>query len=68
MWHSGECLVRLRGGNILINSAFGADATPTVDAITGHVHRDVDVLVLYPMNLVATEERFGSWMNSICLL
>lgn len=46
-----------------INSAFGADATPTVDAITGHVHRDVDVLVLYPMNLVATEERFGSWMT-----
>jgi len=46
-----------------INSAFGADATPTVDAITDHVHRDVDVLVLYPMNLVATEERFGSWMT-----
>jgi hypothetical protein len=46
-----------------IESAFGADATPTIDAITGHVHRDVDVLVLYPMNLVAAEERFGSWMT-----
>jgi hypothetical protein len=46
-----------------IESAFGADATPTIDAITEHVHRDVDVLVLYPMNLVAAEERFGSWMT-----
>jgi len=46
-----------------INSAFGAAATPTIDAITEHVHRDVDVLVLYPMNLVAAEERFGSWMT-----
>lgn len=46
-----------------INSAFGAQATPTIDAITEHVHRDVDILILYPMNLVATEERFGSWMT-----
>ena len=27
-----------------------------------HVHRDVDVLILYPMNLVAVEPRFGDWM------
>jgi hypothetical protein len=26
-------------------------------------HRDVDVLMLYPLNLVASEERFGSWMT-----
>jgi hypothetical protein len=44
-------------------SAFGAAGTPTMDAITGHVHRDVDVLILYPMNLVAAEERFGSWIT-----
>ncbi len=43
-------------------SAFGANATPTIKAITENVHRDVDVLMLYPMNLVAAEERFGSWM------
>lgn len=43
-------------------SAFGASATPTIQAITENVHRDVDVLMLYPMNLLATEERFGSWM------
>lgn len=45
-----------------INSAFGARASRAVDLLTGHVHRDVDVLILYPMNLVAAEERFGSWM------
>ncbi|MFC1735444.1 hypothetical protein ACFL1X_04965 [Candidatus Hydrogenedentota bacterium] len=26
-------------------------------------HRDVDVLTLYPLDLVAVEERFGSWMT-----
>lgn len=31
--------------------------------ITGRVHRDIEVLILYPMNLVAVEERFGSWMT-----
>jgi hypothetical protein len=45
-----------------IVSAFGANATQTIKAITENVHRDVDVLMLYPMNLVASEERFGSWM------
>ena len=31
--------------------------------ITGHVQRDVDVLIIYPMELVAAEERFGSWLT-----
>ena len=26
-------------------------------------HRDVDVLMLYPLDLVSAEERFGSWMT-----
>ena len=46
-----------------INYAFGASAPMPVAAITGGVHRDIEVLILYPMNLVAVEERFGSWMN-----
>ena len=47
-----------------INDAFGgAPRSKSIDLITGHVHRDVDVLVLYPMNLVAVEERFGSWLT-----
>ncbi len=36
---------------------------PTISAITDNLHRDVNVLILYPMNLVAAEERFGSWMT-----
>ncbi len=45
------------------NSAFGARDGSTVNLITGSVHRDIEVLILYPMNLVAVEERFGSWMT-----
>jgi len=46
-----------------INHAFGASPPRDISLFTGGVHRDVDVLALYPMNLVATEERFGSWMT-----
>ena len=47
-----------------VNDAFGgAPRSRSIDVITGHVHRDVDVLVLYPMNLIAVEERFGSWVT-----
>jgi hypothetical protein len=46
-----------------INHAFGARPTMPIATITGGVHRDVEVLILYPMSLVATEERFGSWMS-----
>jgi hypothetical protein len=46
-----------------VNGAFGGCASETISAITQNAHRDVDVLILYPMNLVAAEERFGSWMT-----
>jgi hypothetical protein len=46
-----------------INSAFGARNGSDANRITGEVHRDIEVLILYPMNLVAVEERFGSWMT-----
>ncbi|MEN8201172.1 MAG: hypothetical protein ABFS28_01160 [Bacteroidota bacterium] len=47
-----------------VNDAYGgAPRSRSIDMITGHEHRDVNVLVLYPMNLVAVEERFGSWMT-----
>ncbi len=46
-----------------INSAFGASATHTIREITENVHRDAEVLILYPLSLVAAEERFGSWMT-----
>ena len=42
--------------------AFGALQWHGSD-VQGFEHRDVDVLMLYPIDLVAVEERFGSWMN-----
>jgi len=42
--------------------AFGAGASPPFAAVQESRHRDVDVLMLYPLDLVAVEERFGSWM------
>lgn len=49
---------------LAINDAYGGrPRSRSIDLITGHIHRDVDVLMLYPMNLVAVEERFGSWMT-----
>ena len=47
-----------------INDAYGgAPVSRSMDLIQGQVHRDVDVLMLYPMNLVAVDERFGSWVT-----
>jgi len=47
-----------------INDAYGGmTRSKAMGFITEKVHRDVDVLILYPMNLVAAEERFGSWMT-----
>lgn len=42
--------------------AFGASASPWFQAVEDSQHRDIEVLMLYPMSLVACEERFGSWM------
>jgi hypothetical protein len=42
--------------------AFGASANPWFQAVQDSQHRDTDVLMLYPISLVACEERFGSWM------
>ncbi len=55
-----------------INDAFGGNLKKKngsrvhsihLDKIIDEAHRDVDVLILYPMNLVAVEERFGSWIT-----
>ncbi|MBR4756057.1 MAG: hypothetical protein IK076_03880, partial [Bacteroidales bacterium] len=46
-----------------INEAFGASPGAQMSLLTDRVHRDIEVLLIYPMNLVAVEERFGSWMT-----
>ena len=45
----------------LVNT-YGAAGSPLYGMIQGMEHRDVSVLMLYPIDLVAVEERFGSWM------
>lgn len=46
----------------LVN-AYGAAGAPQFAMVQNAQHRDVDVLMLYPLDLVAAEERFGSWMT-----
>ena len=46
-----------------LNEAYGAQPSRPMRTMTGNLHRDIEVLILYPMNLVAVEERFGSWMT-----
>lgn len=44
-------------------SVYGASGSPLFGLVQDMQHRDVDVLFLYPIDLVAVEERFGSWMT-----
>lgn len=46
-----------------VADVFGASSTPAHGLVQAMQHRDTEVLMLYPMNLVAVEERFGSWMT-----
>ena len=46
----------------LVNT-YGAAGSPLYGMVQNMEHRDVSVLMLYPLDLVAVEERFGSWMT-----
>lgn len=46
-----------------LQTVYGASSVPEFAMVQGAQHRDVEVLMLYPMDLVAVEERFGSWMS-----
>lgn len=43
--------------------AFGDRGAPIFQNVQNAEHRDVSVLTLYPLDLTATEERYGSWMT-----
>lgn len=43
--------------------AYGDAGAPYYGMVQDMQHRDVDILMLYPIDLVAAEERFGSWMT-----
>lgn len=42
---------------------YGDRGAPIFQNVQNAEHRDVGVLTLYPLDLVATEERYGSWMT-----
>jgi hypothetical protein len=42
---------------------YGASGEPHFNLVQDMQHRDTEVLMLYPLDLVAVEERFGSWMT-----
>jgi hypothetical protein len=46
-----------------VRSVYGTDGWPHFLLLEEMQHRDVDVLMLYPLDLVSVEERFGSWMT-----
>jgi hypothetical protein len=46
-----------------VGNAYGTSPAPWYGMVYDMQHRDVEVLMLYPLDLVAADERFGSWMN-----
>ncbi len=48
---------------VALVSTYGAAGSPLYGMVQDMEHRHVDVLMLYPLDLVAVEERFGSWMT-----
>ncbi|HQP98283.1 MAG TPA: hypothetical protein PLY86_07505 [bacterium] len=44
-------------------SVYGAAGSPLHGIVQDMQHRDTDVLMLYPLDLVSVDERFGSWMT-----
>ncbi len=46
----------------LVNT-YGCSGSPLYNMVQDMQHRDCQVLALYPLDLAATEERFGSWMT-----
>jgi len=59
-WGSPRQVANRRGW---LQTVYGAAGSPAHGAVQGMVHRDVDVLMLYPLDLVSVDERFGSWMT-----
>jgi hypothetical protein len=59
-WGMPHELARRRSSLV---DVYGAAGSPTFSIVQDAQHRDVDVLMLYPIDLVAVEERFGSWMT-----
>ena len=48
---------------LAVSEVFGALGHPVFRAVQDYAPRSVEVLFLYPQDLVSVEERFGSWMS-----
>jgi hypothetical protein len=46
-----------------VKNAYGAAAQPMFKMVQDATPREVDVLMIYPLDLVAVDERFGTWMT-----
>jgi hypothetical protein len=47
---------------LAVSEAYGALGNPIFRSVEDYDPRQIEVLFLYPQDLVAVEERFGSWM------
>jgi len=52
----------LRQRMTAISEAYGVGGHPVFRAVQSYAPRQVEVLFIYPQDLVAVDERFGSWM------
>ncbi len=59
-WGMPDAISRRRMA--LVNT-YGDAGSPLFGMVEGMEHRDTTVLMLYPLDLTAVEERFGSWMT-----
>lgn len=57
-WGMPDALARRR---MALVNASGCAGSPVAAMVQGMEHRATDVLFLYPLDLVALDERFGSW-------
>jgi len=46
-----------------LEAVYGTASSPFHGMVQGLQHRDTEVLMLYPLDLVSVDERFGSWMT-----
>jgi hypothetical protein len=59
-WGMPEVISRRRFD---LMNAYGVSGEPWFGMVQEMQHRDVDVLMLYPLDLVAVDQRFGSWTH-----
>ncbi len=56
--------IEVSNRRLQLQNTFGAGTIVNIFSMVQDMqHRDVEVLMLYPLDLVSVEERFGSWMT-----